>query len=76
MRHGCYYCSMVMQTIDNLGLDIEIKNIWEQDEHELALLDGTGRGVVPVLYYEDDDEKPVWMPESSDIVRFLKAQVA
>ena len=53
---------MVMQTIEKLGLDIPIKNIWENQEHERALIDATGRAVVPVLYYEDNEENPVWMP--------------
>ena len=74
MRHGCYYCAMVMQTIDRLGAEVPMKNIWEDPKAEDELTDATGRSVVPVLHYENDIGDGVWLPESSDIVALLKKE--
>ncbi len=74
MRHGCYYCSLVMGAIEKLGLEVDVRNIWEDPEHEKQLVMATNRSVVPVLYYEDENNKASWMPESADIIAFLNKQ--
>ena len=63
-----------MSVISALGADIEIRNIWEDAEHETSLVAATRRTVVPVLYYEDEGGNENWMPESGDIINFLNNQ--
>ena len=63
-----------MQTIKNLGMEVEIRNIWEDSTHENDLVNATKRSTVPVLYYEDEQGEAVWMPESRDIIAFLTEQ--
>ena len=71
MRHGCFYCSRVMSAIAQWGIEVEIRNIWEDPEYEKQLIIATNRTVVPVLYYEEEDGEANWLPESDDIIQFL-----
>lgn len=68
---GCPYCRMVRGVIDELGVDVELRDIRENDEHRDALLAARGRMTVPVLRCTTD-EVDRWMPESRDIVRYLR----
>lgn len=68
---SCPFCRRVSRAIEELGLDIEYRNIHQSREHHQALLGARGRGTVPVLRIEQGDGEALWMPESADIVDYL-----
>jgi glutaredoxin len=70
---GCPFCMRVRRAIDLLGVDVELRNIYEDREHMDALLAARGRATVPVLRISSPDGEDRWMPESADIVRYLQA---
>ena len=74
VRDYCLFCHRVLRTVDQLGLQIDIRNIWQDQEHEQELLSATGRGTVPVLKIDKGGEPAEWMPESAEIIRYLKQQ--
>lgn len=69
---GCPFCMRVRRAIDLLGIDVELRNIYENREHLDALMAARGRATVPVLRITGPNEDR-WMPESADIVRYLQA---
>jgi len=70
---GCPYCSRVRRVIDELGIDVELRDIFEDQTYLKALKEARGRRTVPVLCIIDADGEERWMPESADIVRYLQA---
>lgn len=71
---GCPFCTTVRREIDRLGVDVELRDVFEP-EHRAALREARGRTTVPVLRVESRDEDR-WMPESRDIVRWLRERFA
>jgi len=74
VRDYCMYCNRVLQAVDHFGLDIEVRNIWQNPEYERLLVGATGRRSVPVLEIVGDDAGSTWMPESMDIIRYLETR--
>lgn len=72
MREGCGFCVMVMREMNRLGMDVPLNNIWQDESHNQSLIKHTGRTSVPVLYYEDTQGQGHWMPESIEIIYFLR----
>ena len=75
-RGGCWYCHRVLRAIGRLGLDVEVRNIWQSEEAARELLQATGRHTVPVLRIRDAGGDTRWLPESADIIRHLEARAA
>ena len=73
VRNYCGFCYKVMRAIDSLGVDVEVKNIWASEQDMLNLKNATGRTTVPVLRYWDEDGNENWLPESNDIIEYLRA---
>lgn len=69
---GCFYCARVRQTIEELGLPVELRNIYSDPGRMEELEAARGRRTVPVLRIEEEGAEPRWMPESRDIVRYLR----
>jgi glutaredoxin len=69
---SCPYCGIVRQAIDQLGLDVELRNIHETSSRLHELVDGAGRRTVPCLRIESEIGEVRWMPESRDIIRYLQ----
>ena len=67
------FCLRVRRAIDILGLDVELRNIYEDRAHFDELREARGRTTVPVLRITSPDGDERWMPESADIVRYLQA---
>ncbi len=65
---GCPYCAKVLQTIDELGISVEQKNIADSGVSEELIARG-GKRMVPYLVDSDRDTE---MYESDDIVAYLK----
>jgi len=67
----CGYCRYVMSAIEQLGLEVEIRNIAADRQALEDLFNARGRTTVPVLrIISPEGEK--WMPESRDIVDYLQ----
>ncbi len=71
-RNFCLFCWQVLNTIKALGIDVELRNIWEEESYQKELTTATGRTTVPVLRLLDEHGESTWMPESADIIRYLK----
>ena len=69
---GCPFCLRVRMALDELGVEIELRDTLVDPEHERALVEATGRRTVPVLRIEEEDGDVRWMPESADIVAYLR----
>lgn len=68
----CWFCAKVRNTITNLGIVLEIRDIGESVEHRNALAAGGGKTQVPCLRIEDSSGNTTWMYESSDICAYLE----
>ncbi|AKS46709.1 Glutaredoxin [Octadecabacter temperatus] len=69
---SCPFCKMVLAVIDDLDVDIELRNIFDDTQHRDDLVSARGRATVPVLLIEGADKTSRWMPESRDISRYLQ----
>lgn len=69
---ACPFCRRVLSAIAELGLDIPLRDTMQDDAHNAALFEATGRETVPVLRIEEADGSVRWMPESLDIVHYLR----
>ncbi|MCB9603166.1 MAG: glutathione S-transferase N-terminal domain-containing protein [Sandaracinus sp.] len=67
---ACGYCARVREAIEQLGLEVEMRDVLEEPSWRRELAKVRGRGTVPVLRIEDE-EGVRWMGESADIVRWL-----
>lgn len=63
----CPFCMMVLRTLKEHNLKVDLLNIREDENHYQRLLKDTGRTTVPCLYI---DNKPLF--ESSDIISWLR----
>jgi len=73
---GCPFCNMVRSAIDQLGIDVELRNIFVESQHRDDLIEARGRATVPVLRITSPDGEERWMPESRDIVGYLQQTYA
>ena len=71
--HTCPYCALVRSAIERLGLDVELREIFEDPQSRERLVEARGRATVPVLLITSPDGEERWMPESQDIVRYLES---
>jgi len=72
---GCPFCSMVRANIERLGLDVELRDIFESAQYRDELIKARGRATVPVLLISSPNGEERWMPESRDIVSYLEKTV-
>lgn len=68
----CPFCIRVLSTIERLGLEIDLRNIRQSDEHWNELVTARGRATVPVLRISTPEGEERWMPESADIIQYLE----
>jgi glutaredoxin 2 len=68
----CFFCVRVRKEITRSGLAVELRNIHEVPEHRAVLIEATGRKRVPVLCITQPDGTHRWLPESRDIVQYLR----
>lgn len=70
---SCPFCYKVRAAMSQLGIEMELRNIYQGAEHLSALKEGGGSTMVPCLRI-DKDGSSEWMYESSDIVDYLKKE--
>jgi glutaredoxin 2 len=63
---------MVRQTINQLGLEVELRNINEDNKYRNELIAERDRATVPVLHITSPNGDKRWMPESRDIISYLE----
>ncbi len=73
---GCPFCSMVRSAIDRLGINVELRDIFQDSQHRDDLIKARGRATVPVLHITSPNGEERWMPESRDIVHYLETTFA
>jgi len=73
---GCPFCAMVRSSIERLGVDVEMRDIFENPQHRDDLIGARGRATVPVLRITSPNGDERWMPESRDIMRYLEMTYA
>lgn len=69
---GCPFCNMVRSAIDQLGIDVELRNVMLEPQDRDDLIEARGRATVPVLRITSPEGEDRWMPESRDIVSYLQ----
>ena len=67
----CPYCQLVLRAIDETGVKVELRHVWDEPKHRADLQAARGRTTVPVLRIEDASTDR-WMPESRDIAAYLR----
>ena len=70
---GCTFCAAVQRVIDGSGLEVELRDIFEDPERRRELMDATGRMTVPCLRIEAAEGDVEWMHESQNIARYLSS---
>ena len=70
----CPFCYRVRSAIEQLGIDVELRNTMSDPTHRADLISGGGRGTVPCLQITDPNDDVTWMYESGDIVRYLERE--
>ena len=70
--HYCPYCIMVRDAAAELGIVLELVNVDRDREALRSLMQRRGRGTVPVLGIPDDEGEEALLPESRDIIRYLR----
>ena len=69
----CSYCHRVTHAADKFGVKVQILNIYSDRAARERLQNATGRTRVPVLGILDEDGKESFMPESEDIIEYLRS---
>lgn len=67
---SCPFCVRVRRVIEELGIEVEMRDIIQNPQHRQDLVAARGRQTVPVLRITSA-EGDRWMPESAEIVRWL-----
>lgn len=75
VRPRCSYCAQVEFAVATLGLQVELRDVWADEDARRELVENVGRASVPVLRIDGDDGTTRWIPESLDIIRDLEARV-
>lgn len=73
ISRGCGFCSRVLRVIAELGVDIKTRDIYADRTAYSELIAARGRGTVPVLRCTAG-EVDRFMPESADIIRYLRSR--
>jgi glutathione S-transferase len=68
----CGYCRDVREVIEELGLPVMLRRVSGDPAVRQELFQATGRYTVPVLRIERADGGVRFMPESRDIIRYLR----
>lgn len=75
MFAGCGYCRRVVRVIDELGIEVERRDILLHPEFRQELRREGGRGSVPCLRIERPGGKVEWLYESVLIIRYLRENI-
>jgi glutaredoxin 2 len=69
---SCPFCARVLRALDQVNVDVELRNVMSDSNHRTALQQATKRTTVPCLRIDNGSDSE-WMFESMDIMRFLQS---
>ena len=69
---SCPFCRRVLTVIDEVGIDIDLRDIHADRQYWDELVAARQRPTVPVLRITSSDADERWMPESRDIITYLE----
>jgi glutaredoxin len=69
---ACPFCVKVRRAIKRDGLNIELRNINQNENYREELIREGGKRTVPCLKITDENEKVTWLYESKDVVNYLQ----
>ena len=72
---GCGFCAYVQSAASGLGVELELLDIHAEPQHAADLHAATGRTTVPVLRITEAGGEVRFLPESAEIVEYLKRVV-
>lgn len=70
----CPFCAKTRRVIDELDLEIELKNIQKNHQHRIELYEGAHKTQVPCLCIKQSNGDTQWLYESDDIINYLAHQ--
>lgn len=68
----CGYCARVMHAVQEMDLDLSVKDVGSDGGARKELVAGGGSRQVPCLRIDRADGSSDWMYESQDIVDYLR----
>lgn len=68
VKDSCPFCAVVLKEVDDLGIEVELRNIADNNHKEILVITG-GKVQVPFLH---DPECGIAMYESGDIVAYFR----
>ena len=72
---SCPFCVKVRRTMKREGLNIELRNINQNNDYREELIREGGKRTVPCLRIETPEGQVQWLYESNDVIAYLKQQV-
>ena len=69
--HACPYCVKTRAIMEDLGINIEKRDIRLDSNYKVELLAHGGKIQVPCLRVEKQNENTKWIYESEDVIDFL-----
>ncbi len=72
-KETCPFCQRVLQMAENLKVELDLKNVVEDESAHAELMEKGGIDQVPYLV---DSEKDTAMYESSDIIEYIRENYA
>jgi len=69
---SCPFCARVLRALDQVNVEVELRNIMSDSNHRSDQQKATGRNTVPCLRIDNGTDSE-WMFESMDIMRFLQS---
>lgn len=71
-RPSCSYCVQVRTAAERMGIALELRDVRQEPRWREELVAARGRATVPVLRIDEKNGTTRWLPESLDIIRYLK----
>lgn len=71
-RPSCSYCVQVRSAAERMGIALELRDVRQEPRWREELVAARGRAAVPVLRIDGVGGTTRWLPESLDIIRYLK----
>jgi len=69
---SCPFCQRVRSCLRSLGESVESRDVTANREYLDELVAATGSRMVPCLRIESSEGEVRWLPESADIIDYLK----
>ncbi len=68
---SCPYCAKTRRAINDISIDVELRNIQLNHQYQIELLQGGHKTQVPCLRIDSLNGTTQWLYESDDIIQYL-----